>query len=241
MNNLYPVKLRVTVNRKREYYPTIYDLSKDDYKKFSAPHINNELHQIRSNIQKIETSAKKIVDELQPFDLSQFENKFIVGNPLLKSKWQKRQPEVTGITKPDPVHEEFDFSPYEERFPIFKEESPTQDYIAVTFISYIKNLLMEGRIGTALSYRDAYTTLKQFRGNVPFSVITRQYLIQFERWMIDNNKSSKATVGIKLRSLRAVFNEAIDQELVKKGYLSFWKEKIQNSDSKENKEIVRAQ
>ena len=42
-DNLYPVKLRVTIDRKREYYPTIYDLSKEDYQKFLAPRISNEL------------------------------------------------------------------------------------------------------------------------------------------------------------------------------------------------------
>lgn len=238
MDNLYPVKLRVTINRKREYYPTIYDLSKEDYNKFSASRISSELQLIRSNLQKFETSAKKTVDELQPFDLLQFEDKFITGNPLLKPRRQKKQPETTVINKPAQVDVEFDFSPYEERFPIFKEESPTADYIAVTFTSYIKNLLMEGRIGTALSYRDAYTSLKQFRGNVPFSVITRQYLFQFERWMIDDNKSSKATVGIKLRSLRAIFNEVIDQGVVKADIYPFGKKKYKIPTAKKAKKSL---
>ncbi|GAB3026505.1 hypothetical protein GCM10027051_34110 [Niabella terrae] len=91
---VYPMKLRVTVDRKCEYYPTIYDLSEEDYQKFSAPRISNELQQIRINLQKIETDAKKFADELVPFDLSYFEQQFIKDNPLFKQKQLKEKEAV---------------------------------------------------------------------------------------------------------------------------------------------------
>ncbi len=200
--NLYPVKLRVTLDRKRDYYPTIYDLSKEDYQKFSAPRICNELQQIRINLQKIETDAKKLADELTPFDLSYFEQQFVKDNPLFKQKKLKEKPVPEENT-------EFDFEPYKKRFKILDEKHPNKYHISYTFVSYIKRLIEERRIGNALNYQDTYYCLKRFKGNVRFTEITVSYLNQYEHWMMDKNNCTKTTVGIKLRSLRAVFNEAI--------------------------------
>lgn len=207
--NLYPVKLRVTVDRKRDYYPTIYDLSKDDYKKFSAPHINNELHQIRSNIQKIEMEAKKFADELQPFNLFYFEQQFIKDNILFKQKQLKEN-------TVDSVNADFDFEPYKKRFKILDEKHPSKSHISYTFVSYIKRLIEERRIGNAFNYQDTYYCLKRFKGNVCFTEITVSYLNQYENWMMEINKCTKTTVGIKLRSLRAIFNEAIENKIIKR-------------------------
>lgn len=206
---VYPLKLRVTFDRKCDYYPTIYDLSQEDYQKFSAPRISNELQQIRINLQKIETDAKKLADELMPFDLSYFEQQFIKDNPLFKQKKLKEKLILEEST-------EFDFEPYKKRFKILDEKHPNKYHISYTFVSYIKRLIEERRIGNALNYQDTYYCLKRFKGNVRFTEITVSYLNQYEHWMMDVNKCTKTTVGIKLRSLRAVFNEAIENKIIKR-------------------------
>ena len=239
--NRYPVKLRVTSNRKQEYYPTIYDLTQEDYTKFSAPRIGEDLQRVRASLQELERNAATEVKNIKPFNFEQFEKEFINQNPVFRARKSKAKKSVAIKLVPEQTQtlvDEFDFSPYEDRFPIFNEVSPATDYIAATFISYIKNLLIEERLGTAFSYRDAYTSLKQFRGNVPFSAITKEYLIQYERWMIYQIKSSKATVGIKLRSLRAIFNEAIDQGLVKRDIYPFGRKKYKIPTAKKAKKSL---
>lgn len=42
------------------------------------------------------------------------------------------------------------------------------------------------------------------------------YLNQYEQWMVNERKRSRTTVGIKLRSLRAVFNEAIENGIIRR-------------------------
>jgi integrase/recombinase XerD len=49
----FPIKLRVTVDRKVEYFPTIFDLSDEDHKKLAAPRIGEELQQVRSQLTKL--------------------------------------------------------------------------------------------------------------------------------------------------------------------------------------------
>lgn len=207
--NLYPVKLRVTLDRKRDYYPTIYDLSEEDYNKFSAPRISSDLQVIRTTLQQLETEAKKLAGELVPFDLSYFECQFIKDKPVFRQKKTKNK-----IDQIKPA--EFDFEPYKKRFKILDESHPSKSHISYTFACYIKRLIEERRIGNALNYQDTYYCLKRFKGNVRFTEITISYLNQYEHWMMDVNNCTKTTVGIKLRSLRAVFNEAIEEKIIKR-------------------------
>lgn len=76
-------------------------------------------------------------------------------------------------------------------------------------------MLQEGRIGSALNYQESYRSLKKFKGNIYINQISVSYLIQYEQWMISRGRS-KSTVGIRLRHLRAVFNEAIENRLIKR-------------------------
>jgi integrase/recombinase XerD len=205
----YPLKLRVTVDRKVEYYPTIFDLSEEDHKKLSAPRISDELQQVRKQLQTIEREAGKFIQDSEPFSFEEFEKDFIKGNKFFRQRLVKKEPfVVTGY--------EFDIRPYEKRFSLLQEVHPDKDYISVTFLSYIRRLLEEGRIGSALNYQDTYNSLKKFRGNVRFVDITVSYLNQYEQWMVNVRKRSKTTVGIKLRALRAVFNEAIENGIIKR-------------------------
>jgi len=73
----------------------------------------------------------------------------------------------------------------------------------------------EGRIGTALAYKDSFNSIKHFKGNVTFKDITVSFLCQYEQWMLNKGRS-RTTVGIKLRNLRAVFNEAAEMGIIKR-------------------------
>jgi hypothetical protein len=114
-----------------------------------------------------------------------------------------------------PAHHDFDFTPYFKRFPILNEEHLKPRCISIVYQSCIKNLIQEERIGTALSYQQAYNNIKKFKGNVSFEEITVSYLFQYEKWMY-NRGNTRTTVGIKIRSLRTMFNEAIAIGIIKK-------------------------
>lgn len=205
----YPVKLRVIHNRVSRDYPTIFDLSQTDYKKLSAPRVSDELQAIRKKLQGLITSADALINQLAPFDFFDFEKEFIRGNKLFKQK--KRKPKENNA----PSSDSFDYSPYFKRFAIFSEDHSKPGTISITFLSYIKKLLQQGRIGSAINYQRTYRSIKAFRGNVSFEQITVGFLYQYENWMLDRN-ASKTTVGIVLRPLRAIFNEAIEEKIIRK-------------------------
>lgn len=205
----YPLKLQVIFNRKPKLYQTIFDLSEADYHKMSSPRINSELQKIKDAIKQLLREVEEFVGNLNAFTFFQFERDFVNHNELLKPRLNIKEPE-NGNRK-----EEFDFSPYFKRFPLLQEKNLAPGTIATVFLSSIQDLIKEERIGTALAYRDAYSSLSQFGGNPHFSEVTVSFLNRYEQWMLKKG-SNRTTVGIKLRNLRAVFNEAISMGMIKK-------------------------
>lgn len=206
--NKYPVKLRITFERVTEYYQTIFDLSKDDYDKLSASRVSAELQTIRDKLKEIERAAERAWMDLDTFSFTDFEKNFILNNKLFRHRQMK--PELVLETE-----DKFDKSLFIKKFPILLEERTKPGTISTAYLSYIKRLLKEGRISTAVNYHCSYISIKKFRGDVRFSEITPSYLTQFENWLISQS-ISKTTVGMYLRPLRTLFNEAIEEGLIKR-------------------------
>lgn len=204
----YPVKLRISYKGKSRDFQTVYDLTLDDFQKLKASHPSKTLRETNHRLELLRTKADTICRQIRAFTFEKFEFELYAGDHCLKTK-KKRTQSFTHLAK------EFDLEPYKKRFPILTETHPDKDYISFTFSDYIQNLLKQDRMGSALNYLDAYNCLKRFGGNVRFDEITVTYLVRFEKWML-NKGNSKTTVGIKLRSLRAIFNEAIFKKIIRK-------------------------
>ena len=206
--NHYPVVLRVTYDRKPVRYQTIFELTAEDYDKLSATRISQDLQEVKSKLKEVQRDAESFADGLRPFSFYEFERDFVNQHKLLKKR-KLEQPAGYFPTG------DFDPAPFEKKFPILKEGTSDPNQISNAFILYIKDLLGQERIGSALNYQDTYFSLKKFRGNSAFQQITDKFLLQYENWMINRGRS-KSTVGIKLRPLRAIFNFAAEEGIIKK-------------------------
>lgn len=229
-NGVFPLKLRIIFNRKTKYYPTLYDLSIADYNKLSAPRISHGLEQIREAVQQIEVDSRKFIKKIIPFNLSTFEDLFIINHPHFKPLRRTILSEIE--------NNEFDFEPYKKRFKILEEPHPGDNFISKLFYDYIANLIQEGRIGSAFNYQDTYYSLKRFKGNVQIAEITTSYLNQFERWMYDVRKCNRTTIGIKLRPLRTIYNEAIEKNIVDRKQYPFGRRRYQIPATRKNKRAL---
>lgn len=104
----------------------------------------------------------------------------------------------------------FTFAKFEE---IYFENRDATNSVFFAFDKYINDLREEKRIGTAVSYECAKASLQNFKNDLKFADVTPAFLKKYENWMVTNEKS-RTTVGIYLRSLRAIFNMAnIDKSL----------------------------
>ena len=176
-NDTYAVKLRITHNRKQQYYPLNIHLSVEDWEKAQQQNLRGDLKQIKLVCNKFEHRAVEIIRELPSFTFAAFEKRFLNEN----------------------ASEKADVFSYFEK--------------------YIEDLKNEERIGTATSYNNAFVSLKSFlddkrRKVLPFEHITVDFLNKYQIWMIAKG-NSMTTVGIYLRSLRTILNQAIEKGFLK--------------------------
>ena len=119
---------------------------------------------------------------------------------------------------------EFDFDTFEKKF----LNVSTRNDVFAAFSEQILQLSKEGRAGTADAYKCALKSLQTFHKKkvLLYSTVTPDFLGHYEQWMIDKGKSL-TTVGIYLRSLRALFNSAIATEEISPDKYPFGKRKYQ--------------
>lgn len=204
----FPVKLLAIFNRKSRRYQTVYDLSEEEFKALSARQKSECLKKMQETLKQLQRNAEEAAAGLQPFTFEGFEKAFILNNPSFHQR--KAIKEVAELD-----NHPFNQAMYDNRFPIFRLPKPEPDTILAVFLFYISKLLNEHRIRTAVHYQTTYNILARFSGNVRFVDINVSYLKRFEAWMLEHGYS-KTTVGIYTRCLRAAFNEAIFQGIIKR-------------------------
>lgn len=196
-DNTYPVKLRITYDRKQNYYPTGHDLTEEDYKKtmFGQRQTTTE-KQTKKAIQAFEDKATDILKDLPIFTWVKFEAKYFT-------------------------------------------DRAAKDTLNLAFTDYAASLRKEGRIGTAVTYECAQSSLNKYHKGAKFSDVSIKFLKDYENWMLGiENKRSKTTVGIYLRSLRTLFNNAISDGTLTKDYYPFGTRKYEIPTSKNVKKAL---
>ncbi|RDB06915.1 site-specific integrase [Runella aurantiaca] len=119
----------------------------------------------------------------------------------------------------------FSFDEFEKLF-FPKEDGAVFSNVYTAFDSYITKLKQQGRVSTATSYESAKNSLQQFKKKLMFEDITPDFLNSYERFMLASDKSS-TTVGIYLRSLRTIYNQAIENGIIGREKYPFRKSKFQ--------------
>ncbi|MDL2315405.1 site-specific integrase [Bacteroidales bacterium OttesenSCG-928-C19] len=109
-----------------------------------------------------------------------------------------------------------------------KTINPTKPLtVKEAFDQYIDFLKDNKREGYALSVFQVYNSLIKFSGhlNIFFSEVDMSWLKKYETWLRKNN-TAENTIGIRFRTLRVIFNYAIEQGNVKAEYYPFRKYKV---------------
>ncbi len=80
-DDLYPLKVRVTFNRYSRYYKLGYALTCEDFEKMMSSAANKTLKSIRLKTINIEAEAQCIIDSLDQFSYSSFDELFLKSKP----------------------------------------------------------------------------------------------------------------------------------------------------------------
>jgi hypothetical protein len=73
-SGLFPVKIRVTLNRNQKYYPIGVDLSKSDFERIQNSSVRKELRVLKDKIAHWENKAKNIIHQSDPFSFDEFKS-----------------------------------------------------------------------------------------------------------------------------------------------------------------------
>jgi integrase/recombinase XerD len=110
--------------------------------------------------------------------------------------------------------------------------------VKIYFENYIKKCKEENRHGTAYSYNNALKSFQSVVGlnNENFKDITPEWLRSYEKKMLAKEKpASQNTIGMYLRYMRAMYNQAIQDHVIPDHYYPFGKGKYQVPAGRGNK------
>lgn len=111
------------------------------------------------------------------------------------------------------------------------------------FDKIIDKYLKKESISTAFNYKNALNCLLRFHKaeNIDFRQVTKEYLENFEKFCINDENKSITTVSMYTRCLRAVFNNAIDDNVISKDIYPFGDKKYQIKTPKNIKKSLTAE
>jgi integrase/recombinase XerD len=182
------VAIRITHQRTRRFYPTGILLKPDEFDALNesllkGKRLTDRQKEVNKRIMAFQSRANDVADELDVFTFAMFEDLYLSNR------------EAT-------------------------------DSIAFGFNRYIIQLREQGRISTASSFECTKKCIEEYRSGLRYADITPEMLKRFEKWMLTpqsvkrhwkgmdhpvvmlREPLSKTTVGIYMRSLRAVINRA---------------------------------
>ncbi|WP_367916050.1 tyrosine-type recombinase/integrase [Leadbetterella sp. DM7] len=183
-DNTYPVRIRVYTQKdsKRKLIPTPYNFTENEFGHIwpTQPNKKTKHYKIWEELRDLESSARDLAKTIIPFSLSKFES-LIKGEDI--------QPDVQQVALQEPGR-----------------VKPVNYY----FEQKIEHHLTREAISTAESYEHALKCLLRYakKDVLEFEEINVSFLEAFEKFCLHEESKSITTVGIYLRNLRAVFNDA---------------------------------
>ncbi len=146
----------------------MFELSEPDYKRLSGHKISAELQKLRQTINEIVSGSNNLINQMEVFDFLKFKQEYVD----LKKRFFKLNQRKPFVDEQNKIADNFEYAPFLRRFNIFNEDYSKPNTISITFLSYIKKLLEQERVGSAINYQRTYRSIKVFKGNDLFSEVT---------------------------------------------------------------------
>lgn len=173
----YPVKIRVTYKRARQYYPTGKALTPEEWDAMPVSK-SRSIVAVRKDIENSYNVVRNTVEELANLGSFSFDNlnkRLKSGDMLLNSAFRAK----------------------------------------------IAELKAQDRIGSMLVYNVVLQGIERFAGvRVPIDAVTVEWVRRYEKFLLKEQKST-TTIGIHMRHLRAILNDACRNGIIKEAQYPF--------------------
>lgn len=198
----YVVKLRVTDSRKTKYYPTSF--KKDAQENNDIPDTLNLNRKFTKKEFDAIMNGKRLTDQQREY------------RQAFASFLDKANESINALKL-------FSFDSFEKLYVINRG---AKDSLKAAFDAKAKELRREGKINSAIAFECTITSLEKFKKGLRLGDVTADVLKAYEKYMIDNGRTV-TTVGIYLRQLRVIVNDAIAAGLLDKSLYPFRKAKAE--------------
>jgi len=218
-NGNYALRLRISSGKTKWYFPVMLEASEEMYERAHSPKPRKEEKELRDRIEAIKSEARTVTDGMPEFTPEAFKKAFL------------------------------------------KEASapPTVPDVFTAFQKYMDQLKTENRIGTAKTYYGTMQSiaafchgkLKEHKESITSGKkkpVTKLPKLRFEdvtvHWLkrysaaLEALGTSHATIGIYCRTLRAIYNEAIQTDPTLKLIYPFGKGKFEIPSAQKNKRAL---
>ncbi len=147
------------------------------------------------------------------------------------------------LTKAEEVSEDLNTFSFEDFERLMFNKASTEKDVNYYYLKKIAACYERESISTAINYETALKCLLRFhkKQNLNFADVTVSWLNQFQKFCIEDESKSLTTVGIYLRTLRTVFNDAIEDKTVSSEGYPFGKRKYQIPTPKKVKKALAPQ
>ena len=107
--------------------------------------------------------------------------------------------------------------------------NPVKNDVFAFFDEIIEEMTFAGRIGNAKSYKDAKTSVQIFHKfkKLSFREVNPTFLSKYDAFLRSRG-GTDGGIGVKMRSIRALFNKAIERGVIKESLYPFKTYKISN-------------
>lgn len=121
----------------------------------------------------------------------------------------------------------------------FRGKEVSKLNVSEFWLDKIYDLEKAGRIGNAKAYKDTYRSFFKFTKNykIGFRQIDETLLSKYETYLRSTGNNDGG-IGVKMRELRALFNDAIKKGVTKQEYYPFRNYKISKLKSSESKQAL---
>jgi len=196
----YPVKIKVynPTTQEKRFYNSGIRMSQTEYDLSSSPkRLSPELRTKRETLEALKAKARNVIQSLPAFGFKAFEEQFLAKKEI--------------------------------------KQGNASDSVQEAFQSKIEAMIQEERISTAQGYEQTLKSLSKFARTTKrpslektlFADIDADWLLAYQKHMIQNENRTTNTVGIYLRNLRTLFNERISNKKLDRDLYPFGKYKYQ--------------
>ncbi|MDR2512044.1 MAG: phage integrase SAM-like domain-containing protein [Bacteroidales bacterium] len=215
----YPIKLLVAIGSKTVNIPLNICVSKEEWDEVGKQVINNSQAKLFNRV------IENKVSQLKLF-LSELNIRHIkIKNPVELKKYFEEGILPEQYQKTSLILK----TPY---LPSINDTAAEKIVLHKGFVEYFEKVISEKHAGTQEVYIGTLKTLLKYQKNIDtFETITYSWLKNFEQYLLSQGLK-KNSVSIHFRNIRAVFNEAIKEDIITQNLYPFRKFKISFEQTK---------